>query len=262
MAEFWRSSTVASLEARRSAQENSCYRQHLHDSLSIGVIDAGVSHFSGPMGGAVSLEPGDVVIIPAGQVHACNPEEAGWLYRMIHLDQEWAASLMSPQTAATLLDAVSVLRDPALAEAATALTDELFLDPSKEQIEEAFYRFFATAGDAPTAHRVRASVDPQLRARIEPVLRRLSEDEVTPRLDALGALVGMSSYQVVRAVKRVTGLSPIAWRQNARVLRARRLLGEGESIADAANLLGFTDQSHFHRVFRAHVAASPGAYQA
>jgi AraC-like DNA-binding protein len=169
---------------------------------------------------------------------------------------------MSPQQAATLLDGVSVLRDPALAEAAKALTDELFLDPSKDRIEEAFCRFFAAAGHASAAHRVRATVDPQLRARIEPVLRRLSEDEVTPRLDVLGALVGMSSYQVVRAVKRVTGLSPIAWRQNSRVLRARRLLGEGESIADAANLLGFTDQSHFHRVFRAHVAASPGAYRA
>jgi uncharacterized protein YjlB len=74
--EFWRSSAVASLEARRSAQENSCYRQHLHDALSIGVIDAGVSHFAGPIGGAVSLEPGDVVIIPTDQVHACNPEDS------------------------------------------------------------------------------------------------------------------------------------------------------------------------------------------
>lgn len=261
MAEFWRSSTVASLEARRSAQENSCYRQHLHDALSIGVIDAGVSNFAGPIGGAVSLEPGDVVIIPAGQVHACNPENGRWLYRMIHLDQEWAASLMSPPVAATLLDAVSVLRDSALAAAATALTDELFLDPPPEQLQECFRRFFAVAGDAPAAHRVRSMVDPQLRARIEPVLQRLAEDEVAPRLDVLGALVGMSSYQVVRAVKRVTGLSPIAWRQNVRVLRARQLLREGESIADAANVLGFTDQSHFHRVFRAHVAASPGAYQ-
>ena len=261
MAEFWRSAAVTSLEARRSAQENSCYRQHLHDSLSIGVIDAGASAFAGPVGGAVRLEPGDVVIIPAGQVHACNPEQGRWLYRMIHLDQEWAASLMSPRVSAELLDGVSVLRDPALADAANALTDELFLDPPREQIQEGFCRFFAAAGDAPAAHRVRAMIDPQLRTRIEPVLQRLAEDEVAPRLEALGALVGMSSYQVVRAVKRVTGLSPIAWRQNARVMRARQLLREGESIADAANVLGSTDQSHFHRVFRAHVAASPGAYR-
>lgn len=130
--EFWRSSALASLEARRSAQENSCYRQHAHDALSVGVIDAGVSIFAGPITGGVRLEPGDVVIIPAGQVHACNPEHGRWLYRMIHLDQGWATSLMSPEASAGLLDGVSVLRDSALGEAAGRLTDVLFLDSAPE----------------------------------------------------------------------------------------------------------------------------------
>lgn len=261
MTEFWRSSALASLEARRSAQENSCYRQHTHDALSIGVIDAGASSFAGPISGRVRLEPGDVVIIPAGQVHACNPERGRWLYRMIHLDQRWATSLMSPRMSAGLLDGVSVLRDPALGDAAGELTDLLFLDPSRRRIEQVFASFFASAGQVPATARVRTGVDPELRARIEPVLRRLREDRESPRLDLLGELVGMSTHQVVRTVKRATGLTPIAWRQNARVIRARRLLRDGESIAQTAHSLGFTDQSHFHRVFRAHVAASPGAYR-
>lgn len=133
--------------------------------------------------------------------------------------------------------------------------------PPRKRIEDEFTRFFASAGAVPAADRVRPQVDPELRARIEPVLRRLREDEASPRLDVLGDLVGMSTYQVVRAVKRATGLSPIAWRQNARVMRARQRLRDGDSIAETAHSLGFTDQSHFHRVFRAHVAASPGAYR-
>lgn len=261
MTEFWRSSTVASLEARRSAQENSCYRQHTHDALSVGVIDAGVSIFTGSVTGGVRLEPGDVVIVPAGHVHACNPQRGHWLYRMIHLDQEWAASLMPRAMSTELFDGVNVLRDPVLGDIANGLTDALFLDPPRERIEEEFSGFFAAAGGVPAAHRVRSTVDPVLRARVEPVLRRLRDDEAAPRLEVLGALVGMSRYQVVRAVKRATGLSPIAWRQNARVTRARRMLRDGESIAETAHALGFTDQSHFHRVFRAHVAASPGSYR-
>ena len=80
-------------------------------------------------------------------------------------------------------------------------------------------------------------------------------------LAELGALVGMSTHQLVRAMKRATGLAPLAWRQNARIVHARHLLRDGVPIADAAHELGFTDQSHFHRVFQAHVAAPPGAYR-
>lgn len=71
----------------------------------------------------------------------------------------------------------------------------------------------------------------------------------------------MDRFQLIREMKRATGLSPLAWRQNTRVLEARRRLRAGERIADTAHSLGFVDQSHFHRVFQAHVAASPGAYR-
>lgn len=93
MAEFWRSTALPHLEARRSCQENTCYRPHTHDSFSIGVIDAGTSVLTGPLDGTIRLEPGDVVVIPAGQVHACNPDAGRWLYQMVHMDQNWAVSL-------------------------------------------------------------------------------------------------------------------------------------------------------------------------
>lgn len=104
--------------------------------------------------------------------------------------------------------------------------------------------------------------DMQLREQLRPVLDRLRNDESNPSLDELAALAGLTRYQLIRAVKRATGLAPLAWRQNARIAQARRMLRTGRPIADTAHELGFTDQSHFHRVFRAHVAASPGAYRA
>ncbi|GAA4388106.1 MULTISPECIES: helix-turn-helix domain-containing protein [Brevibacterium] len=39
------------------------------------------------------------------------------------------------------------------------------------------------------------------------------------------------------------------------------MLRAGTSVVETAIALGFVDQSHFHRVFRAHVAALPGAYR-
>lgn len=109
--------------------------------------------------------------------------------------------------------------------------------------------------------RVAGSIEPALVSTLSPALQRLRDDATNPRLDDLADLVGMDRFQLIREMKRATGLSPLAWRQNTRVLEARRRLRAGERIADTAHSLGFVDQSHFHRVFQAHVAASPGAYR-
>ncbi|WP_159499868.1 AraC family ligand binding domain-containing protein [Microbacterium sp. 18062] len=93
MSEFWRRDDLPHLEARRSSQENSCYRPHTHDTFSVGLIDAGTSVLAGHLGGVIRLRPGDVVLIPADHVHDCNPDDGAWRYQMIHIDQEWAASL-------------------------------------------------------------------------------------------------------------------------------------------------------------------------
>jgi len=39
------------------------------------------------------------------------------------------------------------------------------------------------------------------------------------------------------------------------------LLGEGLALAEVAYQLGFADQSHFQRVFKAHVGVTPGQYR-
>lgn len=261
MAEFWRSTALPHLEARRSCQENPCYRPHTHDSFSIGAIDAGTSVLTGPLDGKIRLEPGDVIVIPAGQVHACNPDHGRWLYQMIHTDQAWAASLTPGRETSGLFDGISVLRHPELHAQVSAAGDAIFTNEAAETLEARFTALFAELEAASPAHVAASETDPELLARLAPVMHRLRTDETNPPLTELAASVGMTKYQLIRAMRRATGLSPLAWRQNARVATARRMLREGRPIAETAHVLGFTDQSHFHRVFRAHVAASPGSYR-
>ncbi|XVX21346.1 AraC family transcriptional regulator [Actinomycetota bacterium] len=261
VAEFARSSALPHVETRRSCQENSCYRPHTHDTLSLGGVDAGASTLAGPLAGRARLLPGDVVVIPAGHVHACNPHGGMWLYEMTHVDQDWAAGLLPGGIADPLLSGVAVLRHPDLRGRLRAVGDAVLRDAPADELTRLVAGLLEALRATPPRHHVEAEWDPGLGARLEPVLRRLGEDERNPALEDLADMVGMSTHQLVRAVKRLTGLSPLAWRQNTRVLRGRRLLSEGHSVAETAHLLGFADQSHFHRVFRAHVAATPGAYQ-
>lgn len=260
MTEFARSTWLPPLEARRSCQENTCYRPHTHDTVSIGLVQAGESVFSGALTGPVRLTPGDVIVIGAGHVHQCNPCGGTWRYQMTHVDHSWAASL-ARYGAESLLGEVAIVRDPALGRIVIEWGDLVFADADAAALADGFTRLLEALQRAAIVRRVPSEVDLALRERLRPVLTRLSESAVPPSLDELGALVGRSRYQVVRLVKRATGLSPVAWRQNARITRARHLLAQGWGIADAAHALGFADQSHFHRVFRSHVASTPAGYR-
>lgn len=251
---FVRSSALPGLELRTSAVRGSCYRLHSHETCSIGMIDAGSTVLTGPPSGRIRLHAGDVVVIPAGQVHACNPDAGVWRYRMIHLGELQAAGLPA--------DRILVLRDPAVHRAASAWADAIAADAARSEISGLLEALLQQIGEADPVAVAGNGADRELLEQLAPVLARLRDDEGNPSLDELGAMVGLSRFQLIRRVRRATGLTPLAWRQNARISRARALLRDGDGIAETAHAVGFGDQSHLHRVFRAHVAASPGAYRA
>ncbi|KIP53863.1 helix-turn-helix transcriptional regulator [Leucobacter komagatae] len=261
MTEFWRNAAMPQLEARRSCQENSCYRSHTHDTFSLGVIEAGTSRFRATPHGPVQLQPGDTIAIPAGHAHACNPDDGRWQYEMIHIDESWAATLTPERRGDELFNAITVWRQPELRATVTGWTELLFTGAPPERIEHGLRGVLAALRRAPIHQRFTRERDPELLDRLAPAIDRLQRDTANPLLDDLAWQIGMTKYQLVRAMGTATGLTPLAWRQNARIVRARHLLRAGTPIAETAHELGFTDQSHFHRVFRAHVAASPGAYR-
>ncbi|MDK0524223.1 helix-turn-helix transcriptional regulator [Streptomyces sp. ML-6] len=260
MPEFWHSALLPHLESRRSCQEITCYRPHTHDRFSIGLIDSGLTTFAGAAGEALPLAAGDVILIPAGHVHACNPENGRWRYQMIQADQDWITTLL-PDEPGSLPTEISVFRHPGLHDRFSTINDLLFLGADAERAETEFRQVLHDCAELAPHHRIAPATDAALLARLGTVIDRLHEAEPAPGLDELAEVAGMDKYQLIRAMKRATGLPPLAWRQNDRIITARAMLRDGRSLAETAYALGFTDQSHFHRVFRAHVAATPGAYR-
>ncbi|WP_346913105.1 helix-turn-helix transcriptional regulator [uncultured Roseibium sp.] len=64
----------------------------------------------------------------------------------------------------------------------------------------------------------------------------------------------------IRRYQREAGISPYAHMKAAQLSQARRRIAEGESIASVAVDLGFTDQAHLGRQFKASYGTSPGRY--
>jgi AraC-like DNA-binding protein len=77
----------------------------------------------------------------------------------------------------------------------------------------------------------------------------------------LAAAAGTSRFAVYRAFREAYGLSPSDYQRQARLRHARRLIGAGWGIAEAATVAGFADQSHLTRWFTRCYGVTPGAYR-
>ncbi|QHF45055.1 transcriptional regulator [Pseudomonas sp. S35] len=80
-------------------------------------------------------------------------------------------------------------------------------------------------------------------------------------LDQLGTELGLSKFHLLRAFQKETGLSPRQWAMQLRTRRAKGLLRTGVAASEVAHDLGFADQSHLNRHFRAAYGMTPGSYQ-
>ena len=260
-AEFWRDPALPYAESRRACHSRACYKPHSHPTLSIGAVDQGQSRFTGAHSGPAVLQPGTVVFVPATQVHACNPlPDTAWSYQMLHLDATWLQALWQ-ECALDGLQAVTLTRDAGVYARFCQLNGVLFSDASAPEKEAALIVFL---GDC-VSHDQSAQATPHqvslAQAELQPVLAHLQQHEATVSLADLANMTGLSRYQVIRMFRAATGLTPHAYQLNQRINQARVGLRLGEPLADVAYRLGFADQAHFQRVFKAHVGVTPGHYR-
>jgi AraC family transcriptional regulator len=92
--------------------------------------------------------------------------------------------------------------------------------------------------------RVRAYIDDHIGERIS--------------LDELAREAGVSRFHFARQFRLSTGESPMGYVRRVRVERSKSILqARNSSIAEVAARLGFSDQSHFTRIFGRLVGVSP-----
>lgn len=79
-------------------------------------------------------------------------------------------------------------------------------------------------------------------------------------LEALAAQVGASTRTLARLFLRETGMSFREWRQQARLVEALGLLGEGWPVGKVAAELGYRSQSAFSAMFQRALGTQPRQY--
>lgn len=261
---FWSDPALPFVKMRRTLGSVEAYAAHSHPEFCVGAVTNGVT-LTTIQGTTHAVFPGSLVLIAPELVHSCNPREgAARSYLMAYLDVPWCRSLQTalfgPRERFTPPAPILVENEP-LFHAFVELAQLLAGDALPREKSAGVTRFcgdlFAAACDPAAAPEQTAAdgIIPQVKS----YLARQPERHIT--LDELAAVFHCNPCHLLRSFKKIVGLPPHAFLLNVRIERAKQLLMEGVPAARVAQETGFADQSHFHRVFRRTLAATPRQYR-
>ena len=253
-------SAVAGLEAV-SLLSGRSFPRHAHDQFGIGVIRSG-AHRSWSGIGSVEATAGDIITGNPGEVHDGTPVRGGVRgWQMIYFEPDLVMRVAQEDTPGFVEIARPVLHDPALSTRFARLFGTLAAPrPDALGVEEDMVRLLAHVAGRHGNRTPRRPAPPPHVAR---ALQRLEEAPQRPAtLAELAGLSGVSRYQLLRGFARAVGTTPHAFLVQQRVRLARRLLGRGWRLAEAAVEAGFADQSHMTRAFVRQLGVTPARYRA
>ncbi len=261
---FWSDERLPFVELRRTSKSAESYKPHVHGELLIGAVTSGstqlkvgTEHFE--------LTKGELALINPGQVHSCNPREKEMRsYCMLFLDPDWCLTLQQDlfgRQGAFLPLSPSLLQDSELHTTYLNLSELLRAAAPILEKEEALTTFVGDLFERYCDRKPR-QLPAAPRLLIDEIRTTLTRD-LTQNLSLsdLAAAFGMNPFHLLRLFKGEVGLPPHTFLLNARIERAKELLRANQPPARVAQETGFSDQSHFHRTFRAIVSATPGEYQ-
>ncbi|MCU7697293.1 AraC family transcriptional regulator [Acinetobacter sp. AYS6] len=265
--EFWQDGRMTYVETRRSCFSRTCYKSHSHPTFSIGAIDEGNSVFQSSFGTAQKISAGTLVIVPAHIEHSCNPlPDQAWSYQMLHLDISWlnqwytefqkeGFDLNLPQHRPL------IIKDETLYQAFTDMNETLF-DAQKLILEKEQSLIYCLT-QLLLPHFVLEEIQKTqyLYEDFLNLIHIIKSSERFISLEELAQQVGLSRYAIIRLFKANVGLTPHAFQINLKINQARAQLKQGIPLVELAVNLGFSDQSHFHKAFKAHTGITPRQYQ-
>jgi AraC family transcriptional activator of pobA len=219
--------------------------------------------------GVWTVEPGDVLIVPAGEPH-----------RMVEAQQPdfWGVGFCVPCLAATLNSAVlfepfervrdgasPIVRIPKQRHAfLSSLFSELSALPEAGAAESVARQSLLTLIVSEVT-RAAAWSSPVVSERsiVADTLRYIERHCLGPlTLNDIAAAMQRTPSYITTALTRATGRSAVAWIIAGRMAEARRrLLHSDERIDVIAEQVGYADATHFIRLFRRIHGATPAAWR-
>ncbi len=201
-----------------------------------------------------ALSPGSVLMIEPGDVHR-DIDKTPYRAVMVTALPERVHAMRGPCPTGFL--GVTVAHSCAVMDDVVALVESARTGAPRPVQENLFACLVRSI--APFWTRDAPRPEPPLVARTRRAL--IESPRVGLSLDELAGHLGCAPTYLCRVFSDHMGLGPHAYQLHHRLLEARRLIEGGETVATAAALTGFGDESHLHRHFRRRFAVAPGRYR-
>ncbi len=261
---FWYDENLPYIEVRSARNSRACYEKHTHPTLSIGIVEDGISKYHHKRLNE-TIGSGSVVIINPEEVHSCNPKSSEkWTYKMFHIDPYWLGKLQGEVTNNVrnyMPFNIAHSDDKRLYDAIRSLYRLLLTKNEVLEKETSIVQFFSLL--------LNSQKETQSKVKVLKSSKRLQvakdyiSDNLTSKLNInqISEAANLSNYYLIRAFKQKYGLTPHAFQIDQRINLSKMMLKSGTSLIETAFTTGFSDYSHFYRCFKKRVAATPRQYQ-
>jgi AraC-like DNA-binding protein len=265
---LWRDQGMhGGMEILRARCYEHSYPPHFHDEFVIAAFARGAqrTRICRQQGIAAA---GTVMVIMPGEVHTGEAVERdeGWDYCAFYP----SASLVN-QIADTVIGGKGELNfgqegmrhNPLLAQQMLQASAVMMQSPDAVEKECALFLVLNALLRQQGERTVKGELQSAMRADIRQAVDFLHSEYHQPlAVSEIAAAAGLSEFHFMRTFHKHTGLSVHQYLTQIRLTRAKHMLSLGRDAAQTANDVGFFDQSHFIKKFRAHFGITPGAFAA
>ncbi len=216
----------------------------------------------------VSCRAGDLVVVAAGSIArlagaippmlriGIDPEQlrsGSRLDNFLHDEDDQTGSILHANDVFALHIGGSILEEMRKPDAERRM-------PLLQHLAEALTVHFVTHYGVYTVSDYTGEIsDRETIRRVMEYLGRTTQD--FPDLSSLAKRSGLSRFHFIRVFKAETGMTPARYVEQCKIGQAKALIEAAEiPLADIADRLGFSDQSHLTRRFKAVVGSTPAAY--
>ncbi|ENM5751413.1 AraC family transcriptional regulator [Vibrio mimicus] len=235
------------------------FERHYHLDIHIGLITQGTQRFYHQgtwhqvgQGGVVLMSPDE---LHDGQAH----NESGYQVQVFSIEPTWLQQTLEAHRIEQVIAFKQlVIDDVTLFHSLLQLHHTM----KQENLSQLAKDCLPFQGFAPLLERYSHLTPPAVKPLGKHNLALLKEFVLSQldqpiRLEQLAQLCQLSPTQFQRHFKAQTGITPYAWLMRLRLEQAMKLLQSGTSGTNVAHQVGFYDQAHFSKAFKATFGLSP-----
>jgi AraC-like DNA-binding protein len=246
----------------RYSKSNNCYKEHIHNTLSIGAILNGKRIYTNKNKSFI-LQKNQLAIVNPSTSHSCNnnSKTANRLY-MLYLSKDWCFSVQQsifPNIKGFIPFSNELINNKTIYNNFIKLCELLFSNSLILEKETLLIEFFSSLY---VKYNQEIKIEINDNSIINKIIEYLNyniKEDIS--LYDLSKEFNLSTFYITKLFKKELNIPAHSYFINLKIEFAKDLLKNGLSISQTALECGFFDQSHFHRNFKKILAITPKQYQ-